>query len=1016
MQSKGIVTFFVALFALACLGTYWSMWKTSGIESDAREYAHSLVGKDATRSWQGNYSRYLDSMSQVKVSGIPFLKEFTYSELKKGQLGLGLDLKGGMNLVLQVDLRKFLESLSGNSTDPAFVAALDQATKAQETQQTNYITLFSQAWKEKSGGKSLASLFGRSELLKASNSNINLDSPDGQTESAIRSLANVAVEETYKRLKQRIDKLGVVQPNVNLDAQRDLILVELPGIDNPKRARDFLQKGANLEFWETYRITDEGVATGLIEADKKLKALMGTAVQDSILDYPKGPDGVTPDTTKPKIMVATPDNTPGPLFKSFMINASQQGISPSPILGYGDRLQREQISAMLERPEIKTLFPNDLIFMWGAKPIDTKGEESVVNGRYELYAIRKSRGSEVAPLDGSVVVAASEQPSNNGEIGVELRMNPDGAKTWANLTKKAYDGGQREIAIVLDSAVVSAPSVRGVIDGGTSSITGGFTIDEARDLSRILEVGKLPAGVRIVQESQIGPSLGQENINKSLFTMLLSVVLLCGFMIAYYNKGGIVSVVALLANLFFIIGALATWGTVLTLPGIAGIVLTLAAAIDANVIIYERIREEMRHGMPVLKAIGVGFTRALSAIIDANITIVITAVVLMYFGLGPIKGFGTVLLIGILSSMFTAVLLGRLLTDWWTDRGTEMSYSRPFSENVLANVNYDWIGKRKYAYMFSAAIILIGIASYFTRGFELGIDFKGGYSFNVQFEETVDADQIRAALTPVFDNRTPVVKAVSTANTFNITTSYAVEKAGAMEEVIAKLHEGLTKVGVKTDLEKFKNTSSEGTHIISSSQVGATVADDIRASSFKSAAWALGLIFLFLLIRFQRWQFSLGAVLALFHDVLITLTFFTLLHGLVPFSLEIDQAIIACILTVIGYSVNDTVIVYDRIREFINTFAGRPKEEVFNKAINSTLTRTLITSGTIAMVVLLLFLFGGSATKGFAFGMLMGMVFGTYSSVFVASALVVDLTSEKVLSGKAAVSTEVAKADNKVKV
>ena len=574
------------------------------------------------------------------------------------------------------------------------------------------------------------------------------------------------------------------------------------------------------------------------------------------------------------------------------------------------------------------------------------------------------------------------------------------------MTKRAFEGGQREIAIALDDEIVSAPSVRGVIDGGTSSITGGFDLEEARDLSRVLEVGKLPAGTRIVQESQIGPSLGQENINKSLFTMLLSVAMLCGFMILYYNRGGVVSVVALMANLFFMIGTLASMGTVLTLPGIAGIVLTLAAAVDANVIIYERIREELRGGMGMLQAIKVGFSRSLSAIIDANVTTLLTAAVLIYFGLGPIKGFGVVLLIGILSSMFTAVLLGRIITDWWTNKGNDMSYSRPFSENVLANVNYDWISKRKYAYMFSIAITILGAASFFMRGFELGVDFKGGYSFNVQFDKAIDGDQVRNALTPVFGS-TPIVKTVSTANTYNITTSYLVEEAGAMDKVVAKLHEGLQKAGVVDgDLAKFSSTASTGSHIISSSQVGSTVADDIRASSFKAAFWAFCLIFLYLLVRFRRWQFSLGAIIALLHDVLITLSFFTLLHGLVPFSLEIDQAIIACILTVIGYSVNDTVIVYDRIREFITTFAGRPKEEVFNKAINSTLTRTLITSGTVFAVVFLLFFFGGSATKGFAFGMMMGMLFGTYSSVFIASALVVDLTSEKILSGKEVVDTK----------
>lgn len=1021
MQSKGLVLFFVWALTVACLLTYMSMWRTSGIESDARDYAtlqQSTNGVPRLNldkspvTWQQDYSKYLDSMSTVKIWGWSFLKEFTYADLKKSQLGMGLDLKGGMGMVLQVDLADFLKSLSGYNTEPAFLAALELAKEKQKTEQADFITLFVQAWKEKGEGKSLASLFARQDMLKAEN--INTNSPDAATEAAIKKLAGGTVEETYKRLKQRIDKLGVVQPNVSLDKQRDLILIELPGIDNPERARKMVEGRAKLEFWETYRISDPGIAQGLIDADKRLIALLkgDTTVtvvkKDSVMVYPLGANGL-PDSTKTKIKVAAPEAQAetGPLLKALLLNASQQGVPPSPVVGYADKNQRESISGYLSRPEIKSMFPADIAFYWGNKPIENKVQdgESTVAGKYMLYALKKNRGSELPPLDGSVVTGASAEPDSKGEIGVSLRMNNEGAKSWASLTKKAFEGGQREIAIALDDEVVSAPSVRGVIDGGTSSITGGFNLEEARDLSQILEVGKLPAGTHIVQESQVGPSLGQENINKSLFTMLLSVALLCGFMILYYNRGGVVSVVALLANIFFLIGTLSSMGTVLTLPGIAGIVLTLAAAVDANVIIYERIKEELRHGIPMLKAISLGFNRALTAIIDANVTTLLTAVVLIYFGLGPIKGFGTVLLIGILSSLFTAVLLGRLITDWWTARGGEMTFSRHFSENVLANVDIDWMSKRKYAYMFSGAIILIGIASFFMRGFEMGVDFKGGYSFNVQFEQPVDGDKVRAGLTPVFDNKTPIVKAVSSTNTFNITTSYLIDEQGSIEKVIEKLHSGLTAAGVvKNDLETFKRTSGTGTHIVSSSQVGATVADDIRSSSFSAALWALGLIFLYLLIRFNRWQFSLGAVLALFHDVLITLTFFTLLHGLVPFSLEIDQAIIACILTVIGYSVNDTVIVYDRIREFINLFAGRPKEEVFNKAINSTLTRTLITSGTVAAVVFLLFAFGGSATKGFAFGMLVGMIFGTYSSIFMASALVVDLTSEKILSGKEVVT------------
>lgn len=914
-----------------------------------------------------------------------------------------------MSVLLQVDLSDFIKNLAQGNADPNITKARERASELQKTQQADYITLFAQAWKELGGGKSLAEVFSRNESLKG---RINFDSPDADVVRTVRELANQTVEETYKRLKQRIDKLGVVQPNVSLDAGRDLIMVELPGIDNPERARKMLQASAKLEFWDAYRINDEGVGSQLMAADQKLARLLkgdtsavANVVKDTLYEYPVGLNGL-PDSTKPKEMkivdrkVEEEQQQSGPILSSLGINGAGQG----PIIGYADKNKMKVISEHLARPEIASMFPPDLAFKWSQKPEEDAGGkgDNVAAGKYTLYAIKKRGSDEKAPLDGSVVTGATEQPDpSTGQITVSLNMNNEGAKIWADMTRKAFDGGRREIAILLDDEVVSAPSVNGPIEGGSSSITGNFSLEEAKDLASILEVGKLPAGTSIVQESQVGPSLGADNINKSLMTMTLAVLMLCVFMVAYYNRGGWVSVVALMANLFFILGTLASMGTVLTLPGIAGIVLTLATAIDANVVIYERIREELRNGLGMAKAVATGFTRALSAIIDANVTTLLTAMVLIYYGLGPIKGFGTVLLVGILCSLFTAVLVGRYITEWWIERGREINYSRAWSENWLVGFYYDWIGNRRWAYMFSLAIIAIGVGSFFMRGFELGVDFKGGYSFNVLFDKPVEIEQLRGPLTASFQGN-PVIKKVSTENTYNITTSYLIDEQGpeVVSRVLAKLHEGVTKAGFAGDLENFTKTNGVGTHITSSSQVSATVADDIRSSSFKAAFAALALIFLFLLIRFRRWQFSLGAVLALLHDVLITLTFFTLLHGLVPFSLEIDQAIIACILTVIGYSVNDTVIVYDRIREFMNTFVGRKKEEVFNMAINTTLSRTLITSGTVFLVVLLLFLFGGSAIKGFAFGMLVGIFFGTYSSVFVASSLVVDFTREDVISGK----------------
>lgn len=1015
MQSKGVVRFFLIALTIVCLYQYLLVLPTNSIESDARAYADNCANSNPKLGWQGCYAEYLDSLSTETVFEIPLIKKFTYADLKKSQLAMGLDLKGGMSVLLQVDLRDFLISLSGNSSDPNFAKALDRASELQKSQQGDYISLFAQAWKEVGEGRSLSSIFARNEA-----SGIKFDAPDADAINTIRTLANGTVDETYKRLKQRIDKLGVVQPNVSLDAARDLIQVELPGIDNPARARAMLTGQAKLEFWETFRIQDEGVIQGITEADNLLKASAATASgqiieKDTTYEYPKGADG-QPDSTKEKVPVITDrlntDSVAGPLISKMSLNG--QGGS---VLAWVDKNKMATVMDYLTRPEVAAKFPADMAFRWGRKPVDdAQGTTESLNGKFELYAVKKRPGTDKAPLDGSVVTLARADPDpTTGEIQVSLQMNNDGAKVWADMTTRAANAGNREVAILLDDEVVSAPRVINPITGGSTSITGGFTLEEAQDLAQILQVGKLPAGTKIVQESQVGPSLGADNINKSLMTMALSVLFLCFFMVAYYNKGGWVSVVALLANIFFILGTLASMGTVLTLPGIAGIVLTLAAAVDANVIIYERIREELRNGLGMAKAVATGFTRALPAIIDANATMILTAFVLIYFGLGPIKGFGTVLLIGIICSMFTAVLVGRFITEWWLEKGRDINYSHPWSETWLVGINYDWIGKRKIAYSISLAIIAIGVASFFMRGFELGVDFKGGYSFNVAFDKSVDIEQLRGPLTTAFGGN-PVIKAVNTANTYNITTSYLIDEQGedVMDRVSAKLHEGVTAAGYTSDLESFKNTNSTGTHIVSSSQVSATVADDIRNSSFWAGFWALSLIFLFLLIRFRRWQFSLGAVLSLAHDALIMLTFFTLLHGIVPFSLEIDQAIIACILTVIGFSVNDTVIVYDRIREFLGTYAGRKKEEVFNLAINTTLSRTLITSGTILVVVLLLFLFGGGAIRGFAFGMLVGVIFGTYSSIFIASALVVDFTKEDVISGKA-VQAEPAEKPAKVK-
>jgi SecD/SecF fusion protein len=617
-----------------------------------------------------------------------------------------------------------------------------------------------------------------------------------------------------------------------------------------------------------------------------------------------------------------------------------------------------------------------------------------------LYAIKKERAE--APVSGDQVVAAAAEPDPiTKETGVTLRMDKNGAKAWAEMTTKAAQDNNRQVAILLDDEVVSAPSVNEPITGGNTQITGNFNIQEAQDLANILEIGKLPAETKIISEALVGPSLGKENISKSINSLVIGFLIVMAFMFLYYSSAGIMSIISLFLNIFFIFGTLASFGTVLTLPGIAGIVLTIGMAVDANVIIYERIREELAEGKALLTAISEGFRQSYSAIIDSNVTTLLSAFMLSYFGLGPIKGFAVVLIIGILSSMFTAVLVSRLLIDWWTGKGKDLQFSNSFSKSAFSSINVDWMGKRKIAYLFSGILVLLSLVSIFTRGFEFGVDFKGGYSYNIQFSESVNPEDLRKELTTAFYGNTPVVKSIDSENSLNVVTSYMIDSGdeNASQKVLERLFAGVnTLSGNNLDIANFSNPEGTGTHVVSSSQVGPTVAEDIKSSSFQAALFALALIFLYIFIRFSKWQYSAGAVIALFHDTIITLGVFSALHGILPFSMEVDQAFIAAILTVIGYSINDTVVVFDRIREMMGIYVKRSRHEVINKAINNTLSRTTLTSLTTLFVVIVLFLFGGSSIKGFSFAILFGITIGTYSSIFIASPLMSDFLKKDVVT------------------
>ena len=1008
MQVKGIVKLFLVLLIFVVLLQYLYIYPTWKVEKAADAYAQKAVssakdGEDAFEIKKKARSYYLDSMSSEVIFKIPLLADYTYDDLKKSQLALGLDLKGGMSAIMQVNLKDFFLTLSGYNKDATFRKALDNAEEAMKNSQEDFTTLFYKEWKKLANGKKLSKIFAHNQSLK---DEINFNSTDEEVLKLLRKKGNETVKQTYSMLKQRIDKLGVVQPNISLDENRNLILVELPGIDNPERARNFLQASAKLEFWNVYRMSDPGIFDAFVAADKKLKKMMGQEDIEKKVQYDTvwnqtldSLGNVTGDSTMQLVEKKDMAYDGGPLLSKLSLSANSPQGADIAVLGYADGNKRKAIMDMLNKPEIKSLFKKDLIFRWSMEPIKDQntGEET---NTYQLYALKKDAGSEKAPLEGDRVVSAKANiDQNSGKVEVSLTMDQRGAKKWAQMTTKAANDKKRQIAIVLDDEVVSAPRVQVPILSGRSSITGSYTMQEATDFSRILEIGKLPARPQIIQESTVGPSLGADNIRKSTIALVIGFLLVLLFMIFYYGGAGVISVLALLLNVFFIFGVLASLGTVLTMPGIAGIILTIGMAVDVNVIIFERVREELRVGKPLWSSIESGFKNSYSAIIDANVTTILVGILLAYFGLGPIKGFAVVLIIGVLLSLFTGVLVSKLMFEYWVKtKDKNISFWTSMTKNAFTNLNIDWIGKRKIAYVISGTLLVISLVSIFTRGFELGVDFKGGYSFNVEFDgvDDVKAQDIRDALTKSFGN-TPIVKAVDSKNTFNVVTSYLIKdnSEGATDKVIDKLYEGLASKYKGMDKDKFvKEYTTDAVHITSSTKVGPTIADDITKSSMLAGFFALLAIFLYIFLRFAKWEYSLGAVVALFHDSFIILGAFSLTHGWVPWSMEIDQAFIAAILTVIGYSINDTVIVFDRIREFLWLHRDEPIDKIMNDSINSTFSRTIITSLTTFFVVLVLFLFGGSSIKGFAFALLLGIIVGTYSSIFVASPIVRDLAKD----------------------
>ncbi len=1001
MQSKGAIKFFAIVLTLVCIYQLSFTVVTKNVESTAKE----ATGND-TKAYQA----YLDSISGTGVYNL-LVKNYTYQECKERELNLGLDLKGGMNVTLEVSVVDLIRSMANNSTDPTFTQALDKASQLQRNSQEDYVTLFGRAFSDIDPNARLAAIFATIELQDR----VNFNSTNEEVIAVIRDEANAAIDRTFNILRTRIDKFGVTQPNIQqLGSGR--ILVELPGVKEPERVRKLLQGTARLEFWETWNNDDEmfgylnsvnellraetkaGSKDSLLDAlsdstvtasDESSEADLLAQIQDasqeqteeevkdssesasSLIDQIAG-DSAVKDTASQTFEQFAEEN---PLFAllSPAIFQNAQGQSEyrqGPVVGYSLIKDTLKVNAILARREVKALLPRNVKFLWGVKPPTPESKA------LELIAIMTNGRDNTPPLDGGAIADARQDFGQfNGKPEITMRMNPEGANTWKRLTAENVG---KSVAIVLDESVYSFPTVQGEIAGGNSNITGNFEINEAKDLANILKAGKLPAPARIVEEAVVGPSLGKEAINSGLISFVIALILVLIFMVFYYNNAGLAADLALFANVFFIFGVLASLGAVLTLPGIAGIVLTLGMAVDANILIYERIREELRAGKGLRLAVSDGYKAAYSSIIDANVTTLLTGVVLYIFGSGPIQGFATTLIIGILTSLFSAIFLSRLYLEWRLEKNKNVAFASRLTENLFTNINIDWISKRKIYYAISGTIIAIGIASIIVRGFSLGVDFKGGRSYVVRFDQPVSTTDVRNQLTDEFE-AAPEVKTFGTSNQVKVTTSYLIDdnSEDADQRVESLLVSGLD---INAD------------QIMSSQKVGPTIADDIKVSATWSVLFSMCVIFIYILIRFRKWTYGLGALVALAHDTLIILSLFSIFWGILPFSLEIDQAFIAAILTVMGYSVNDTVVVFDRVREFLGIHHKSEMKKVINNALNATLSRTVNTSLTIFFVLLAIFVFGGEVIRGFSFALLMGIIVGTYSSLCIATPVVVDFT------------------------
>ena len=995
MQSKGAIRFVAILLLLASLWQLSFTLVTNRQEKNAEKYAEAKAaaamqtaafGKVA----EGDRAFYLDSIRKDEnrryidsISSEKIYFGYTYKDVKAKAINLGLDLKGGMNVMLQVQLKDLVKALAGGNEAPEFTKALALAEERSVNSRLDYITLFAEAWEETSNGMPLAQIFGTYEMREK----IGPESTNAQVIEVIRGESESAISNSFNVLRNRIDRFGVTQPNIQKLGNSGRILVELPGVKEPERVRKLLQGTASLEFWSTYDNAE--IEVFLNEANSTLAQLLAdTDVAVAETETAEGEDLLAEELKQAENDAALEDayRKQNPLF-SVLQPSGARGYA---CIGYAHYADTALVNKYLAMPQVKQLFPPEFKAMWTVKASAMDPNENI----FELVAIKSTSRDGKAPLDGGSVTDARVQYGNTGgSPEVSMSMNAEGANVWARMTKENIG---KQIAIVLDGMVYSYPTVHGEIAGGSSQITGDFTLEEAEDLANVLKSGKLPAPATIIQEQVVGPSLGAESINAGLISFVIAFLLVLLYMFFFYQGAGLVADIALLCNVVLLFGTLVSFGAVLTLPGIAGLVLTLGMAVDANVIIYERVKEELRAGKGLSKAIADGYKNAYSAIIDGQFTTFLTGLVLFFFGSGPVQGFATTLIIGILTSVLTSIFITRIIFDDRVAKGKNITFDNKLTRNFLQNTKVDFIGKKKIAYFVSGALILISLVSIFTKGFTYGVDFTGGRTYVVRFDQPVSAEDVRAAAIAEFDGAVEV-KQFGGESQMKITTQYLVadESTDADAEVESKLYAALN--GFFADdltIEEFTSTLDNPNGIISSDKVGPTIANDITRDAIIAVILSLIVIFAYIAVRFNGWTWGLGGVAGLAHTALIVIGFFSLFSGILPFSLDIDQTFIAAILTIIGYAINDTVVIFDRIREYKELHPKADFRQNVNAALNSTLSRTMNTSATTLVTMLAIAIFGGEVIRGLAVALILGIVIGTYASIFIATPIMFDVTKK----------------------